>query len=240
MIYSKDGQSLSGACDISGDSLTAAYNRSGEVVFSGGTKTFSVLGDSYSTFTGDVYPSTNKIWYDGTKNGVTNKDMTWYRLFEAATGIALDHNASFSGSPICYDGWDGGTEDAKTTCFYARRNDVGDSDYIFVFGGTNDSWIGVSIGEYKYSDWTEEDMVSFRPALARLLDALVGSHPDSDVIFIVNTGLTSAIKTSIETICEHYSVPMIVLSDITKESGHPTNAGMQQISSQVSAFISNR
>lgn len=237
MIYSKDGQVLSEAYDVSGDSLQAAYDIDGVEVFDG-HKTFSVLGDSYSTFTGDVYPATNKVWYDGTKNGVTQASMTWYRLFEAATGITLDHNASYSGSPICYDGWDGGTEDAKTTCFYARRGDVADSDYIFVFGATNDSWIGVNAGEYKYSDWTEADMSSFRPALARLLDALVTAHPNSEIIFIINTGLTSEIKTSIDTICAHYSVPTITLSSITKESGHPTNVGMQQISTQVAAYIS--
>lgn len=239
MIYSKNGQPLSRVYDKSGNPLARAYNKSGELIFSEAQKTFSVLGDSYSTFTDDVYPITNRVWYDGTKNGVTNRSMTWYRLFEAASGIVLEHNASFSGSPICYDGWGEGTEDAKTTCFYARRGDVADSDYIFVFGATNDSWIGVSMGEYKYSGWTEEDMKSFRPALARLLDALTTEHTYSEIIFIQNTGLTSAIQTSIGTICAHYSVPIITLANITKTDGHPTNVGMQQICDQVSAYIAS-
>lgn len=237
MIYSKDGQALSRVYDRSGPPLAMAYNKDGELIFSEAQKTFSVLGDSYSTFTGDVYPSTNRVWYDGTKNGVTNKDMTWYRLLAESTGMTLHRNASFSGSPICYDGWGEGTTDSNQSSFVARYDDVGDADLIFVFGGTNDSWIGVSQGEYKYSDWTETDLESFRPALACLFYRLKNAYPNSEIIFIKNTGLTSAIQSSISTITAHYSVPVIELSNITKTDGHPTNVGMSQISMQVEAYL---
>lgn len=237
MIYDKSGNQLHTVYVKDGSELPRAYNKFGQEIFSQRPKTFSVLGDSYSTFSDDVYPSTNVVWYDGTKNGVTNKNMTWYRLFEAASGIVLERNASRSGSPICYDGWGTGTDDAKYTCFVARANDVGDSDIIFVFGGTNDSGIGVSVGEYKYSDWTESDMLSFRPALAKLLSILVSAHSNSSIIFIKNTGLGSSYSDSIDTICTHYSVPIIELSNITKTNGHPTAVGMEQISTQVKAYI---
>jgi hypothetical protein len=234
-VYKLDGFAVNEPFNVDGSALQKAYDINRSVIFQ--NKTFSVLGDSYSTFTGDVYPQTNGVWYDGTNNGVTNKYMTWYRLLEAASGIVLERNASYSGTPICYDGWHEGTDDAKNICFYARANDVADSDYILVFGATNDSWIGVNIGEYKYSDWTEEDMKSFRPALARLLDRLKTNHAESTILFIKNTGLTSDIQNSISTICNHYSIPIITLSNITKTSGHPTSEGMQQICNQVLAYI---
>lgn len=236
-IYQKNGHLLSGAYNVDGEEALSAYNLVGETVFSQSQKTFSVLGDSYSAYIGDVYPAGNAIWYNGTNNGVTNKDMMWYRLFENESGISLMHNASRSGSPICYDGWNDGTDDAKEYSFYTRANDVGDCDYIFVFGATNDSWIGVSLGEYKYAEWTESDMSSFRPAFARLLDTLKINHQDSVVFFVKNTGLTSAISSSIDVICEHYSIPVITLSDISKNEGHPTNTGMIQISEQLFEYF---
>ncbi len=237
-IYSLDGIILLSAHSETGENLQKAYNMAGVEIFSETwAKTFSVLGDSYSTFAGDVYPSTNRVWYDGTKNGVTNKDMTWYRLLAESTGMTLYRNASFSGSPICYDGWGEGTTDSNQSAFVSRYSDVGNADIIFVFGGTNDSWIGVPQGEYRYSDWTESDLESFRPALACLFYRLKTTFPESTVIFIKNTGLTSAIQNSISVIAAHYSVPVIELSDITKTDGHPTNVGMAQISTQVETYL---
>src|SRR5574344_1656725 len=45
-----------------------------------------------------------------------------------------------------------------------RMNNLGDCpDIIFIFGATNDSWANSPIGDYKYADWTRQDMYSFRP-----------------------------------------------------------------------------
>lgn len=247
MLYDINGQELSEAFDINGTSKSTLYDLEGNAIDRVPPvqkTTFSILGDSYSTFTGDFLPRNQTTgqsywtWYDGTKNGVTDKSMTWYRLFEQASGWELDVNASCSGSPVCYDGYGDGTTDASWYSFVNRALETGNSDYIFVFGATNDSSVGVSQGEYKYSDWTEEDMQTFRPALAKTLYTLKQNRPNSRIYFIQNTGLKSAIKTSITLICRQYNIPIIALENITKQSGHPTDVGMQQIASQVLAQFS--
>lgn len=109
--------------------------------------------------------------------------------------------------------------------------------YVFIFGGTNDSWIPVNVGAYKYSDWTETDKESFRPALACLIDSVKKMYKLSTVIFIKNTGLGSAFSESIDTICEHYDVQVIAISNIDKSDGHPTVTGMAQIANQVESAL---
>ena len=243
MLYDINGTEIENAYDIQGTSKDTLYDIEGNAIELVKPTTFSILGDSYSTFTGDFLPKNLTTgqsywtWYDGTKNGVTDKTKTWYRLFEAASGWKLDINASCSGSPICYDGYGDGTTDAAWYSFVNRALETGDSDYIFVFGATNDSSVGVSQGDYKYSNWTEEDMQYFRPAFAKLLYTLKQNRPNSKIYFIKNTGLSSAVSTAITVITTQYNIPVIALSSITKSSGHPTDAGMVQIKNQVMSYL---
>lgn len=232
-IYNYAGEELSSVFDFDGNLEDVAYDYEGGVVFENTyvPNTFSVLGDSYSTFEG----YTARSWYPG--NDVTDVNETWWKIFESNTGINLLDNISYSGSCICYDGYGSGTSDQVQNCFLNRMGGVGYPEYLFVFGGTNDSWVPVRPGEYKYADWTEEDKEYFRPALAYLLYTLKSERPRSKVIFIKNTGLSNDIGGSIDTICSHYLVQVISLNNITKAEGHPTKAGMQQIATQVIAAI---
>jgi hypothetical protein len=59
------------------------------------------------------------------------------------------------------------------------------------------------------------------------------------VYFILNSELKEEINESVRTICQHYSVPVVALTDIEKISGHPSVKGMQQICAQVKEFIKN-
>lgn len=208
---------------------------------------FSILSDSYSTFKNFTTPTENAQWYPtnipGTQgynsgNDVTELEQTWWYKFANEYGIRLIENNSYSGSPICYDGYGTGTNDAKTYSFVTRGQNLSQNpELILVFGGTNDAWANSGIGSYKYSDWTEEDLVTFRPALAKLLYDLRRNHIGSTIIFILNNGLKSEINSSVDTICEHYGVPVLKLQSISKVGNHPNSNGMEQIKNQLIRFL---
>ena len=199
-------------------------------------RTFSILGDSYSTFQG-YNPSGYATWYPETAISSNNDcqavENTWWYKFAKDMKCALQLNESYSGTPICNDGWGSGTDDASTKSFIARMSKVPQSELIFIFGGTNDEWIGVEIGDYVYSGWTDAQKSQFRPAMAYMLDYMLHHHVGAKIVFIKNTGLTN-LGESIDTICAHYGVPVIELTDaVTKVNSHPNINGMLEIEAQV-------
>ena len=211
------------------------------------SKSVSILGDSYSTFQGYVQPDTNVVWYwdnpDAQNTDVHSVRETWWHQFILKNGYRLCLNNSFSGSTVCNSGYKRGNPDfADYTdrSFVTRMTNLGCPDIIFIFGGTNDAWAGSPIGEYKYGGWTKEDLFSFRPAMAKMLDFMINRYPNVEIYFILNDGLQEEINESVKTICGHYQVPCIVLDGIDKINGHPSIKGMTQICEQVEIFLSGR
>ena len=198
-------------------------------------KRFSILGDSYSTFKGYVEPDTNFVWYPIRGNDVIKVEETWWHQFANDYGYQLEVNKSFSGATISNTGYR--KEDYIDRSFVTRLNKLGNPDIIFIFGGTNDTWAKVPIGEYQYANWTSTDLYAYRPALACLLNGLQVFYPSAKIYFILNSELTDDINESSLTICAHYDVPCIVLHDIDKQRNHPSVAGMKAISRQVYDFI---
>ena len=210
------------------------------------SKSISILGDSYSTFQGYLQPDTNAVWYwdnvEAMNTDVHHVRETWWHQFIKKNGYRLCINNSFSGSTICYSGYKTvGPDftDYSDRAFVTRLDKLGCPDIIFVFGGTNDSWAGSPIGEYKYSGWTREDLFSFRPAMARLLEKMIDHYPNVKIYFLLNDDLRDEIDESVKTICSHYEVDLIELVDIHKINGHPSVKGMRQICEQIEAYISS-
>ncbi len=200
----------------------------------------SILGDSYSTFQGYVVPDTNLVWYHSPRHvkttDVDSMQQTWWGLMTAGDApYRLGVNNSYSGATVCRTGYKG--VDYTDRAFITRMDNLGDPDIILVFGGTNDSWAGSPIGEYVWADWTDEQLYSFRPAMARLMDGLRDRYADAKIYFILNTELKPEINESVITVCKHYEVPVITLSDIDKQSGHPSVRGMESIARQVTSAI---
>ena len=104
---------------------------------------------------------------------------------------------------------------------------------ILICGATNDSWANSPIGEYKWADWTAQDLFYFRPAMAKMLADIKKLYPDAKVFFILNDKLKPVINDSVHEICKYYRVPCIDLQNIDKQSGHPSVKGMRQIADQV-------
>ena len=109
-------------------------------------------------------------------------------------------------------------------------------DILLVEAGLNDWGAGVSAGEYKYSNWTKKDFTTFRPAFAYMLDYLT-KHTRAKIIFMKYEGIDGEIGESIDTICKHYNIPVLVLSNISLTGWHPNVEGMYQIFMQVKDFI---
>jgi len=210
-------------------------------------KSVSILGDSYSTFQGYVQPETNVVWYfDPAKmsnTDVTSVCQTWWHRFIKNNGYHLCVNNSYSGATICNSGYKRGNPDFtdfSDRSFVTRMNNLGCPDIIFIFGATNDAWAGSPIGEYQYEGWTQKDLFSFRPAMAKMLSFMTDRYPNVEIYFILNDGLREEINESVKTVCKHYQIPCIVLTGIDKSNGHPTIKGMNQICEQVEAFLISR
>lgn len=205
----------------------------------------SVLGDSYSTFEGCVAPDSNLVWYftpqsqyKQQKNDVERRDQTWWAQVVDRLGAKLVVNNSFSGATVCYTGYrdraTGLPGDYENRSFVNRAAYLGTSpDLILVCGATNDSWCGAPIGNYKYADWTRDDLLTFRPAMACMIHRLQKFYPKARIVFMLNSELKPEINETVHTVCKHYNVECIDLHDIDKQMGHPSIAGMKAIADQV-------
>lgn len=200
----------------------------------------SILGDSYSTFHDYVQPAGNLCWYgvpgEKKENDVTKVEQTWWYCLADSVSYVLERNNAYSGSTICNTGYE--KADYSDRSFITRMTDLGKPDIILVFGGTNDSWAGVPIGDFKYADWTEGELYDFRPAFCYLMDYLVTHYPDARIYNITNTELSEDVTSSMAEVCRHYGVTNIVLRDVDKQWGHPSVKGMASICSQVREALS--
>lgn len=204
-------------------------------------KGVSILGDSYSTFQGFVEPKENALWYfvkpDPKLTDVNDVKQTWWHRLISENGYRLVKNNSYSGSTICNTGYNG--NDYSDRSFITRMENLGSPDVLLIFGATNDSWANSPIGEFVWSDWTPEQLKSFRPALTYMLSYITDRYPNTEILYIINDGLKPEIESSIIEACGHYGVPYIQLEGIDKTAGHPNVKGMQQIKERVAAALSN-
>lgn len=206
---------------------------------------FSILGDSYSSFEGYVDPDTNDPWPHYAEIGVTGVEQMWWWQVADSTGWVMDHNNSFSGSLISnFADFEDGNYYAPNS-FLRRMDNLGNPDVIFVFGGTNDVWQDAPFGDYVYEDWTEEQLCSFRPALAYILHNLKQKHPHAKLYFLLETrpcpgGITEETNQNLiesaHTITSHYGVDCIDLT-IHKVWWHPDAKGQKDIAEQVLEYL---
>ncbi|MBM6993937.1 MAG: hypothetical protein I3J02_11875 [Prevotella sp.] len=208
-------------------------------VYGQAKETIAVFGDSYSTFEGYLTPDSMETWYfktlDAKRTDVCEVRQTWWWQVVSRGGYKLGINDSWSGSTICNTGYN--DQDATYKSFLTRVDALGSPDIILIFGGTNDAWAQVPLGEFKYDHIRFAEKYCFRPALAFLLQELQDRYPNVRLYFISNCDLNKDYTSSIQTICSHYAVPVIQLHDIDKQNGHPTVAGMKSIADQVLAAM---
>lgn len=205
---------------------------------SGAKPVVSILGDSYSTFEGYI-PEGNVTWYtpkprEG-QTDVTNVRQTWWWQLINEGGYILGINDSYSGATISYTGYR--QEDYRDRSFITRLSRIVPSDILLIFGGTNDSWAGVPMGEFVYDDLRLGHLYEFRPALGKLLTEAQNRFPGTRIVYIINSELKEDITSSIIEVCKKTGVEYVMLHDIEKISGHPSVAGMAEIRRQVEAVL---
>jgi lysophospholipase L1-like esterase len=195
---------------------------------------FSILGDSYSTYRGYVSPETNDVWNYYDSIGVTSVEQMWWHKLAETLGWTLEKNNSFSGSLVCNMNH---ADYFGPHSFLRRMDDLGNPDIILIFGGTNDMWDSAPMGEYVYYGWTEEELCSFRPALACLFDGLHERYPGIELVFMVDTALGEEFVQSVHTIADYYGVRCVDLVGIQKSWQHPSAEGMATIAKQMAEAL---
>lgn len=201
-------------------------------------KNIFILGDSYSTYGGYIPEGYHAYYTDGMEiiPVVRGVEKTWWKMFEKENDLNIVLNDSFSGSTVCNTVREYLTVE---TSFISRidkyivegffaENKI---DTMFIFGGTNDSWIDAPVGSLKYSDWTADDLKCVLPAFCYLIDR--AKEVVEDILVIINTELKNEITEGFMEACEKNNVRYLCLKEIDKENGHPTELGMKQISKQV-------
>ena len=201
-----------------------------------------ILGDSFSTFEGYI-PEGYYIYYS--ENPEKNTDVrkveyTWWHRLIQETGSNLVLNNSWSGSTICYTGYDG-YDCSKDSSFIFRVRQLIENgfftenkiDTVFLFGASNDSGATSPLGELKYDNFEEKDLYEALPAICYIIKLLKETLPEATIYFPINDDIKPEIREVIPTACEHYGIKAIPLKNITKLEYHPTIEGMEQIKNQI-------
>ena len=202
-------------------------------------RSFGILGDSYSTFQGWI-PEGHSCYFPNPENvaDVLQVEQTWWHLMMQRNGMRLLTNDSYSGATVCTHVRDAHTIDAAYTerAKYSFSGEV-QLEYIFVFGGTNDSFLDRILGQVQYSDWTEKDLAQTLPAFSFVLDHICKHNPDAVVVTVINCDLKPELQAGMAEAAEHDGSVVVNLTDINKQNGHPTALGMRQIADQIEAVL---
>ena len=203
--------------------------------------TFGILGDSYSTFQGCV-PKGNRCYYpDPTRvDDVLTAEQTWWHQLMKKRALDLLMNESFSGATVCEHNREGLPEKSSFTKRVIRAfgpENQEKFELLFLFGCTNDSWLDREIGELQYENWSEKDLRQVLPAYCYTIYQLKTHNPETTLVAIINTDLKERIREGMIRAGEYYGIHNVILSDISKQNGHPDALGMTQIAEQVDVAL---
>ena len=128
-------------------------------------KTFSILGDSISTFDGcnpvgfDVFYSDERL----AKTGVTHAQQTWWHLLIDHFGGTLLKNGSFSGSLVEGGFFPAGDSDTRADAILGDNGET--PDVIVCFIGINDyGWGGAKMNADGHGSATPAEWAAKAPA----------------------------------------------------------------------------
>lgn len=198
-----------------------------------------ILGDSYSTYEGYI-PKDYLFYYSDNNSSVHSVEDTWWHIFAKENDFNIIQNDSFSGSTVCNTvrpTLSVATSfinrlDSYAADNFSQKNNI---NTMFIFGGTNDSWINAPVGNLLFSDWTSDDLLCALPAFCYLLHR--AKQVVEHITVIINSDLKQEITDGFIKACEENQIPYVCLKDIDKENGHPTALGMKQIAKQVASHL---
>ncbi len=212
------------------------------------TKSIAILGDSYSAYYGYIpkgyscsYAIHGKDGVNKWRNNVNSvKQMWWYKLIETGR-YKLSVNCSYSGS--CFGYVKKGGKKRNKSSFITRmtkflNGQKGQADIIFVQGGTNDSWRKRPIGGLKFNAWNKKDLRRALPAFCYILDYLKAHNPSAQIVVLINDKYTRpALVNGMKNACAHYTIPYLLLGNISTQSKHPSWQGQAQIFQTVLQYL---
>ena len=175
-----------------------------------------IMGDSYSTYDGYIPEGYHSYYSDQREIAPVIKgvEKTWWKILEKENNLDIILNDSFSGSTVCNtvrETLSIETSFVRRIDKYVKENFFAENkiNTMFVFGGTNDSWIDCPIGELKYSDWTDDDLKCVLPAFCYLINR--AKEVVENIIVIINTDLKPEITKGFTEACEKMKSNVCVL-----------------------------
>lgn len=145
-----------------------------ESVYKG--KTLSILGDSISTFSGQI-PTGNATYYP--RGDVSDVSNTWWKKLADALGMTILVNNSWSGSWVTTLSGDA-SAGCMTRCQSLHSGNV-DPDVIIVWMGINDFNNEAALGTYDGKSAIPSDTTKFREAYGIMLNKILTRYKTSEV-----------------------------------------------------------
>ncbi len=213
-------------------------------------KNVLIFGDSISTFAGHIAPGCHPYYGPNTNgNDVSKVEETWWHRLATHHSLNIVQNNSWTGTTVSYtvrQGYDIFSsfiyrmEKLAEDDFYKKNN----VDTVLVYGGTNDSWNDVPVGQLKYGGFKnyKEDTSLYNalPAFCYMMKRLKELVPDGQIIWIINEGLKPEIVEGMETAARKFKITAVRLEDIDVQSSHPSVKGMGQVEEQIVAVLNER
>lgn len=183
------GEDSAAATEQSGEESAAVMGQSGEDSTAAAERdslagsTFSILGDSISTFQG--YNPVGYYAFFPDYGEVKKVEDTWWQQVADEMALTLYVNGSSAGATVAGDST--GTEDPQCGCNEMRTNDLSGPegacpDRIVIYLGTNDFLNAVPLGENDGTELVEEGEVkTFSDAYTLMLDKLQANYPLAEI-----------------------------------------------------------
>ncbi len=222
----QSGENPAGSTDGQGSAQTEEVQLAGT--------TFSILGDSISTFQG--YNPVGYYAFFPENGEVERAEDTWWQRVADDLELTLYTNGSSSGATVAGDST--GTGDPQCACNELRTNDLSGPkgacpDRIVIYLGTNDMLKAVPLGDNDGTGLVEEgEVAAFSDAYTLMLDKVQANYPLAEIYcctllpvgdygtetpyvdFVNGEGLTSAdYGETISHIAKNRGLSVIDLSD---------------------------
>lgn len=227
-----DAGSADGQDDAAAQAGSGTESRTDAAQLAG--TTFSVLGDSISTYQG--YNPVGYYAFFPENGEVAAVEDTWWQRVADDLELTLYANGSSAGATVTGDST--GTEDPQCGCNELRTNDLSGPagacpDRIVIFLGANDMLKAVPLGDNDGTGLVDEgEVAAFSDAYTLMLDKVQANYPLAEIYcctllpmgdygtetpyveFVNSEGLTSAdYGRTIVKIAENRGLPVIDLTD---------------------------
>lgn len=171
----QSGENPAGSTDGQGSAQTEEVQLAGT--------TFSILGDSISTFQG--YNPVGYYAFFPENGEVERAEDTWWQRVADDLELTLYTNGSSSGATVAGDST--GTGDPQCACNELRTNDLSGPegacpDRIVIYLGTNDMLKAVPLGDNDGTGLVEEgEVAAFSDAYTLMLDKVQANYPLAEI-----------------------------------------------------------